>query len=351
MTKHEIVVSSTDSACAAHAALRISQHVPAPPPRTVPQPPLEVRLFAVVASPDCDAEQLQSFHGVFHRVMNQLHVSLYEHIAAARWRLVDQGFIDVSHSSDGCRRVSVHGSSQFPAIFSLPPSQSMTRSGSWIQWNHIIDHRAATCALRFASASDADVFCKLLPHTSILSLAHIDDLRSSAVEKMGSSMLKEAKQSEKPCDAAESSECLADRCAAGACNTPLTIEAPIEARVPAYIQHICTLSHDLQCATNPCSPRAVLFFIRIPQMHPQRLRFNLAIPGASAHACHRRAIRPTSPEAHALSTWQDEALAATMSVVRAMGDYVNRASEAGGSTANGRASCAPRPAPASAHDA
>ncbi len=296
--------------------------------------------------------------------MNQLHVSLYEHIAAARWRLVDQGFIDVSHSSDGCRRVSVHGSSQFPAIFSFPPSQSMTRSGSWIQWNQIFDHRATTCALRFASASDADVFCKLLPHTSILSLAHIDDLRSSAVEKRGASMLKEAKQSEKPCDAAESSECLADRCAAGACNTPLTIdrcaagacntpltiEAPIEARVPAYIQHICTLSHDLQCATNPCSPRAVLFFIRVPQMHPQRLRFHLAIPGASAHACHHRAIRLISPEAHALSTWQDEALAATMSVVRAMGDYVNRASEAGGSAANGRASCAHRPA-ASAHDA
>jgi hypothetical protein len=330
-----------------------SQHVPAPPPRTVPPPPLEVRLLAVVAPPDCDAGQLQPAHGVFHRIMNQLHVSLYEHIAAARWKLVDQGFIDASHSSDGCRRVSVLGSSQFPAIFSFPPSQSVTRSGSWIQWNQVIDHRAATFAFRFASAPDADAFCNLLPRASILSLAHIDDLRSFAVEKRGGSMLKEANQSEKPCNAAEQSECLVDRCAAGACSAPVAVEAQIEARVPAYIQHICTLSHDLQCANKLCSPRAASFFIRFSQMHPQRLRFHLAVPGASAPCMppphFLSPSRQISPEAHALSSWQDEALAATMSVVRVLSDYVNRASEAGGSTAHGRATCAPRPAPASAH--
>ena len=94
--------------------------------------------------------------------MNHLRASLYEHISAARWRLIAQGFVNVSHSGDGSQHVSVHGSAQFPAIFSFAAGEAIARSGSWFQWCHTVEGISVTCGLRFSCSSDSDAFCDLL---------------------------------------------------------------------------------------------------------------------------------------------------------------------------------------------
>lgn len=232
--------------------------------------------------------------------MNLLRASLYEHIAASRWRLIDQGFADVANASDDVRRVSVQGSSQFPSIFSFLPGQSMMRNGSWVQWSQIIEGRATTFALRFASLSDTDAFLDLLPHSSVISQAAWDTSKSSTVLKFGESTQKDETLSAK--FRGQGQQRLADSKGADVCS-PTQSE---DIHVPTFIQHICALSHDLQHIRSDCV---------------------------------------------AMSRFQNDTLVATISVIRAMSDYVNRAPESDGSRADDHASHAHRPTPASGNDA
>jgi hypothetical protein len=189
--------------------------------------------------------------------MNLLRASLYEHIAASRWRLIDQGFADVANASDDVRRVSVQGSSQFPSIFSFLPGQSMMRNGSWVQWSQIIEGRATTFALRFASLSDTDAFLDLLPHSSVISQAAWDTSKSSTVLKFGESTQKDETLSAK--FRGQGQQRLADSKGADVCS-PTQSE---DIHVPTFIQHICALSHDLQCVSlnNLTSPGQLVSFV------------------------------------------------------------------------------------------
>jgi len=103
--------------------------------------------------------------------MSHLRASLYEHVAAARWRLLDQGFVSVSDGSDGARSVLVNGSSEFPASFSFSPGRCIVRVGSWFQWTQDIEGHAATFALRFGCSPDSEAFATSLPQVSIQACA------------------------------------------------------------------------------------------------------------------------------------------------------------------------------------
>ncbi len=150
--------------------------------------------------------------------MNHLRASLYEHIMAARWRLIDQGFVNVSHSSDGSQHVSVHGSAQFPAIFSFAAGEVIARSGSWFQWCHTVDGISVTSGLRFSCSSDSDLFCDLLPGISMPNRAS-------------------AREERKEADRGEIDRCLMhSRSDVALCS----------ATVPLHIHQISALSHDLQ---------------------------------------------------------------------------------------------------------
>jgi hypothetical protein len=100
--------------------------------------------------------------------MNHLRASLYQHISAARWRLIDQGFVNVSHCSDGSQQLSVHGSAQFPAIFSFAAGDTIVRHDSWFQWCHTVEGKSVTCALRFSLSSESDAFHDVLMRSSIV---------------------------------------------------------------------------------------------------------------------------------------------------------------------------------------
>jgi hypothetical protein len=150
--------------------------------------------------------------------MNHLRASLYEHILAARWRLIDQGFVNVSHSSDGSQHVSVHGSAQFPAIFSFAAGEVIARSGSWFQWCHTADGISVTSGLRFSCSSDSDLFCDLLPGISMSNRAS-------------------AREERKEADGGEFDRCLMHSRSDGAL---------CSATVPLHIHQISALSHDLQ---------------------------------------------------------------------------------------------------------
>ena len=154
--------------------------------------------------------------------MNLLRASLYEHISAARWRLVDIGFVDVTDSIDSTRRVSIHGSAQFPAIFSFGPGQRISRCGSWCQWTLVGEGKPSTVALRFACSSDCDMFRDLLPLVSIYSIADTDAICSE--QSSGESGQRSIDRSD--CDA-------------------LSV-MPLPATVPPFIRHISILSQDLQ---------------------------------------------------------------------------------------------------------
>lgn len=184
--------------------------------------------------------------------MNRLRASLYEHIVAAHWRLIDQGFVHVADSSDGCKSVSVHGNCQFPAIFSFSPGQSMFRNGSWVQWSQKIEGRTATFALRFASLSDTDEFGGLLPHPSIVSRTPGDRFESSEHVKVGASMQKHEILGE--INGGTRQHLLVDCNRADDCS-PTRSE---EAHVPAFILNICALSHDLQCVALTSQPLRVV---------------------------------------------------------------------------------------------
>jgi hypothetical protein len=100
--------------------------------------------------------------------MNHLRASLYQHISAARWRLIDQGFVNVSHCSDGSQQLSVHGSAQFPAIFSFAAGDTIVRHDSWFQWCHTVEGKSVTYALRFSLSSESDAFHDVLMRSSIV---------------------------------------------------------------------------------------------------------------------------------------------------------------------------------------
>lgn len=155
--------------------------------------------------------------------MNQLRASLYSHISAERWKLLDQGFVDVADSVGDTRLVSINGSSQFPAIFSFDSTQRISRCGSWFQWSQ--DHQGlqSTFALRFASPADGDAFRDLLPSVSILS-------RQGAEDRY---------KDESGGDAGQ--HLIASR----SCKSH-SATSPARAEMPAYMHHIIALSHDLQ---------------------------------------------------------------------------------------------------------
>ncbi len=152
--------------------------------------------------------------------MNQLRASLYAHISAERWKLLDQGFIDAADSVGDTRLVSLHGSSQFPAIFSFDSAQRMSRCGSWFQWSQ--DHQGlpSTFALRFASPADGDAFRDLLPSVSIISRQGAEDRYK---DESGGDLRQHLMASKSR-----------------------SATSPVHAEMPAYMHHIIALSHDLQ---------------------------------------------------------------------------------------------------------
>jgi len=186
--------------------------------------------------------------------MSALRVSLYEHIAAARWRLLDQGFVAVSDGSNGARSVFVDGSSQFPAIFSFSPGHRITRVGSWFQWTQDVEGSAATFALRFGCSPDSEAFASLLPLVSI---------QSQSTPQQPSSG-----------------------------SQPHSLKDSPDAPLPAHIHHISVLSDDLHRIRSDCV---------------------------------------------SMSRTQDNVLAATISVIRAMSDCVNRAPVAASGNASNTA--------------
>jgi hypothetical protein len=150
--------------------------------------------------------------------MNHLRASLYQHILASRWSLIDQGFVNVSHSSDGSQHVSVHGSAQFPAIFSFAAGEVIARSDSWFQWCHTVDGISVTSGLRFSCSSDGNAFCDLLPRISILNRASArEEWKEAGRGEIGRSFMHSRSD-----------------------------EALRSATVPLYIHQISALSHDLQ---------------------------------------------------------------------------------------------------------
>jgi hypothetical protein len=213
--------------------------------------------------------------------MNQLRASLYEHISAARWRLIDIGFVDVTDSIDSTRRVSVHGSAQFPAIFSFVAGQRILRCGSWCQWTRVGDDSTSSLALRFSCSSDCDAFRELLPLVSMISIATAD--ANCSEQSRGESGQRSIDGSDREAHSV----------------------MPALATMPPHIHHISTLSQDLQydllhaqfsqcliALHRPprllCRPSAFLL-IPDPQEHPQRLRCHVAFSGA------RFRLRTTQP--------------------------------------------------------